>query len=91
MAAYAKPTQKNTARIPQAYQIADAITPADNTQIGPYMGFVCNVAGNIVVCLRNDDGTNKLTLAALAGVIYPIEIQGVDATGTTATGIKGLG
>lgn len=91
MAVYAKPTQKNVARVMPAYQVADTITPADNTQIGPYMGFICSVAGVVVFCPRNDDGTNKVTLTCLAGVIYPFEIQGIDSTNTTATGIKGLG
>jgi hypothetical protein len=44
--------------------------------------------GDIAVVLK--DGTS-LTLPGLAvGVIYPLRVQRISATGTTATGIKGL-
>jgi hypothetical protein len=44
--------------------------------------------GDIAVVLK--DGTS-LTLPGLAvGVIYPLRVRRISATGTTATGIKGL-
>jgi hypothetical protein len=44
--------------------------------------------GDVTVLLKNGD---TLTLPSLtAGVIYPIRVVRVLATGTTATGLKGL-
>lgn len=45
-------------------------------------------AGDVAVVLKNGE---TLTLPGLApGVIYPIRVSRVLATGTTATGLKGL-
>ena len=49
---------------------------------------VLGSAGDVAVVLKNGDA---ITLPALAaGVIYPVRVARVLATGTTATGIKGL-
>jgi hypothetical protein len=45
-------------------------------------------AGDVAVTLKNGDA---ITLPGLTpGVIYPIRAARIAATGTTATGIKGL-
>lgn len=94
MAGYSVPSAITPAKISTAYQVAQAITPTDATKIGPYQGFIVGVAGNVVVVMANGDGNGgvtTVTIPALAGVIYPLAIQGVNSTGTTATGIVGLG
>jgi hypothetical protein len=49
---------------------------------------ILGAAGDVAVVLKNGD---SITLPALAaGVIYPVRVSRVLATGTTATGLKGL-
>jgi hypothetical protein len=92
MAATAVPTQRSVARIPTSYQSAVAITPADDTAIGPFIGLYVGVAGDVTVVMRNESAsTPRLFKAVPAGTILPISIQGVQATGTTATNLTGLG
>lgn len=65
------------------------VTPADGADL-PTLTRALMVAGagDLAVTLKNGD---TITLPALApGVIYPIRARRVEATGTTATGIKGL-
>lgn len=65
------------------------ISPDDVTDLqNVTRAIVLAVAGDIAVILKNGDA---ITLPALAaGVIYPVRVARVLATGTTATGIKGL-
>ena len=66
-----------------------AITPSDTIDLA-FMPRALMVAGGGDVAAVMQDGMT-LTLPALgAGVIYPIRIRRVLATGTTATGILGL-
>jgi hypothetical protein len=53
----------------------------------PVRGFMVNTAGNVVL---NDRNGNTFTLTVAAGVVYPIAIFRIWATGTTASGITGL-
>lgn len=65
------------------------VTPSDGTDL-PTLPRALMVAsgGDVAVILK--DGTS-LTLPGLAtGVIYPVRAARILATGTTATGIKGL-
>lgn len=89
MTAYAAPATPRPAKVRECYENAVAITPADNTQIGPFEAFVVGVGGTVTFCPYNSTTTVQIT--AVAGVIYPIHIQGINATGTSATGIVGLG
>ncbi|WPZ23565.1 hypothetical protein T7987_17825 (plasmid) [Sulfitobacter faviae] len=66
------------------------VTPSDAADL-PQMtrGVMVAYVGDLAVVLKSGDA---VTLPALSpGVIYPIHIARVLATGTTATGIKGLG
>lgn len=90
MVAYAAPAQKMSARVANCYQNAKAITPADATQIGPFSALWVGVAGDVTVVMRDDDGTTPVLFKAGVGLL-PIAVQGVNATGTTATNIIGLG
>lgn len=65
------------------------ITPNDGADLSVLTrALMVAGAGDVVAVLK--DGTT-LTLPGLAaGVIYPIRVSRVNATGTTATGIKGL-
>ncbi len=97
MTAYAIPKQILPPKAPQMFQYAEAIVPADNTQIGPYSGLWVGSAGDVVVCMRNGDGKGGVTTvkfsAVPAGTLLPIGIQGVNTTGTTvdAGTLIGLG
>ena len=65
------------------------VTPDDATDL-PQMarGVMVGSAGDVAVVLKSGDA---ITLPALSpGVIYPLRIARVLATGTTASGIKGL-
>ncbi|MEO1555935.1 MAG: hypothetical protein AAFS01_05855 [Pseudomonadota bacterium] len=65
------------------------VTPADGADL-PAMTRAVMVtgAGDLAVTLKNGDA---ITLPGLTpGVIYPIRATQVAATGTTATGVKGL-
>ena len=65
------------------------VTPDDGSDLATMTrGVMVSSAGDVAVVLKNGDA---ITLPGLApGVIYPIRIARVLATGTTAAGIKGL-
>lgn len=65
------------------------IAPDDGADLAQMTrGVMVATAGDMAVILKNGDA---ITLPGLTpGVIYPIRIARVLATGTTATGIKGL-
>jgi hypothetical protein len=87
--AYALPVTA-TRRIATAYCSAAAITPTDNTQIGPYEALYVGAAGNVALCPLGQ--TNVVTFVGVAaGTVLPIACQGVNATNTTASNIVGLG
>lgn len=89
MSGYVAPATPRPAKVRECYENATAITPADNTAIGPFEAFVVGVGGAVTFIPYNS--TTPVQITAVAGFIYPIHIQGVNATGTTATGIVGLG
>lgn len=89
MAAYSTTPSQKPPTIRRVYRTVSAITPTDNSAIGPFEAFVVGVAGN--VALVPIGSSSPVTIAAIAGYVYPIEFQGINATGTTATGIVGLG
>ena len=95
MAAYSIPTQVSPAKVAAAYQNAKAITPTDNTQIGPFAALYIGGFGDVTVVMRNGDGNGGVTpvtfKAVPAGTLLPIAVQGVNATNTNATNILGLG
>lgn len=62
-----------------------AFTPHATNRVAHNRGFSVNVAGDVVI--RGIDGTADVTLTCVAGVIYPVSIAFMRATGTTATGI----
>ena len=65
------------------------VTPSDAADLPQVTrGVMVASTGDLAVVLKSGDA---VTLPALSpGVIYPIRIARVLATGTTATGIKGL-
>ncbi|WP_415919311.1 spike base protein, RCAP_Rcc01079 family [Tateyamaria sp. SN6-1] len=65
------------------------VTPADGADLAQVTRAVMvSGAGDVAVTLKNGDA---LTLPGLTpGVIYPLREARVWATGTTATGVKGL-
>ncbi len=65
------------------------ITPDDATDlVSLTRAIILEGAGDVAVILKNGDAITLPVLAA--GVIYPIRVARVLATGTTATGLKGL-
>jgi hypothetical protein len=88
--AYSLPGQAPLPRIQECFQTQVAITPTDNTPIGPYVALYVGGAGNVTLCPRNS--TTPVAYAGLAaGTILRVAFQGVNATGTTATNLVGLG
>lgn len=65
------------------------IIPADGTDLAETTrALMVAGSGDVAVTLKNGD---QITLQGLtAGVIYPVRVTQVNATNTTATGIKGL-
>ena len=65
------------------------VTPDDATDLALMpRGIMVTNAGDVAVVLPDD---TTLTLPGLAvGNIYPVRVKRILATGTTATGIKGL-
>ena len=89
MAAYAAPSNQQPPKIAEVYENQVAITPADNTAIGPFMALKVGGAGTVVLCPRNS--TTTVSYTVVAGELLRVSFQGVNATGTTATALVGLG
>ncbi len=87
---YALPANQMGAKIAEVYQTQVAITPADNAAIGPFVALWVGGAGNVTLCPRNST-TPVLYTAIPAGTLLRVALQGVNATGTTATSLVGLG
>lgn len=68
---------------------AFAITPSDSTDL-PETTRAINVAAAGNVAVRMMGQTTPVTLYVAAGIPFPIRVDRVLATGTTATGIVGL-
>ncbi len=65
------------------------ITPSDATELNPTRGISFAAEGALAV---EDAEGNSVTIpsgALAAGVIHPLSLKKVKATGTTATGIVG--
>ncbi|MEL6885380.1 MAG: hypothetical protein AAFP87_12790 [Pseudomonadota bacterium] len=65
------------------------VTPGDATDLAEVTrALMVSAAGDVAVTLKNGD---HITLPGLTpGVIYPVRATRIWATGTTATGVKGL-
>lgn len=88
--AYSVPNNLMPPRIQNVYNECVAITPADNTQIGPWRALYVGVTGNVTLCPLNS--ATVVTFEGVpAGTVLPVAFQGVNATGTTATNLVGLG
>ena len=88
--AYSVPGNQQPPKIAEVYQNQVAITPADNTAIGPFQAVYVGGAGNITLVPRNST-TPVLYTAVPVGTILRVAFQGINATGTTATALVGLG
>lgn len=68
-----------------------AVTPADGTDLQwatPIRGFMCGTGGNVSVLTLA--GNTVVVTGCVAGQVYQIAAQRINATGTTASGITGL-
>lgn len=88
MAAYAAASPPIPSIVRECYQTFSALTPTDNTQIGPFSAIYVGVAGDVVLIPRNS--TTAVTFKAMPVGIHRIAFQGVNSTGTTATNLVGL-
>lgn len=75
------------------YSSSRAVTPSDTVNIFPAGGVVADAifvagTGNIVIVL--EDGSEMTIAAAGANTIWPFAAKRVNATGTSATGIRAL-
>ncbi len=66
-----------------------AIVPTDGAAIGPFEGLYVGGAG--IVQLVPPSQTTPVAFTVVAGQILPVPFQGINATGTTATLLVGLG
>jgi hypothetical protein len=64
---------------------ATTITPNDSTVFAQTRGLYIGGAGNVAVVMA--DGTSATFNALQVGVIHPLSVKQVKATGTTATNI----
>ena len=65
---------------------AAAVTPHDTNELGNVScGITVQVAGVITVVTQGDD---TVALGIAAGVMMPLRVKIIKATGTTATGIS---
>lgn len=90
MAGYAVPANLIGPRIAEVYENQVAIAPTDATAIGPFMALYVGVTGDVTLVPRNST-TPVLYKAVPAGTVLRVAFQGVNATGTTATNMIGLG
>lgn len=67
---------------------AAAVTPSDSAYIATTKGIYVGGAGNLAVEFAN--GTTATFTAISIGIIHPISVRKVLATGTTATTILAL-
>jgi len=73
----------------EVFRTVAAIVPTNGLQVGPFMAFMVTVAGN--VALVRVGIVTPVVIPVVAGALYRIPFQGIEATATTATGIFGLG
>lgn len=90
MAANAVPSPLANPVIRECYMSAVAITPTDNTAIGPYAALYIGATGDVTLVPRNST-TAVLFKGVPVGTVLRVATQGVNNTGTTATNIVGLG
>lgn len=64
---------------------AVAVTPSDATVLEASKGLYIGGSGNVAVTMK--DGTSVTFTGISAGMIHPISVTKVKATGTTATNI----
>jgi len=75
----------SSAILAATFDSAVACTPNDSTQLDASAFIIGGAAGTIAI--QNQLGTTISIANGLAGVVYPISVVRVMATGTTATGI----
>lgn len=85
--AYTAQTKNVPSRPGEVWYNVATITPATGVPIGPYSAFMVGANGTIIICPLKS--ASVVTLTVIAGIVYRIPIQGVDAGGS-ATGIVGL-
>jgi hypothetical protein len=90
VAGYTQPPNFMPSRIGEVYRQATPIVKTDNNQIGPFMALWVGGGGDVTLVPTNSL-TPVLLAAVPAGTMLKIAFQGVQSTGTTATGLVGLG
>lgn len=78
------------------YEGGMAVTPNDGTDIpstggGAFTGLTCTGAGTIKVNITSASGVvSTVTMTIAVGIVLPVRVTRVWATGTSATGIVAL-
>lgn len=90
LAAYSVAAPLKVPKTATVYQNAVAITPTDNTQIGPFACLYVGGTGNVAL-VPADSTTAVVFYGVPAGTFIPVAFQGINATNTTATDLVGLG
>lgn len=72
----------------QSYEKVQAITKSDSTVYNPPLAaFIPGSSANVAI---TDVAGDVVTIAVIAGQLYPIACTKIMSTNTTATGIVGL-
>ena len=73
------------------YNRVTPITPTDTGDEQGYIGFIVNTGGTAYIDpMHNSNGGTNCKINLTAGIVYPIAISRVRATGTSAEGFLGL-
>lgn len=79
------PYAKDIAQVGPARN-AVAVTPSDSADLATVPRAICVAADGNVVLVMSGNG-QEVTVAMVAGTLYPLAPTRIKATGTTATGI----
>lgn len=92
MVATAVPSALKPPKIATSYSFASLIAPVDGSIVAgaPYQAIYCGGSGDLKVTPVNSAATVTFKRVP-AGTTIPLQVQGVESTGTTATDIIGLG
>jgi hypothetical protein len=73
------------------YSRVETITPHDTSGEYGYKGFIVNTGGTAYIDpMHNGNGGTNCKINLTAGIVYPIGISRIRATGTSAEGFLGL-
>jgi len=67
-----------------------SVTPNDSQDVGFLALLVGGTGGTLRIQMRDSQAAGPVTLTVAAGIIYPVAVTRVYATGTTAIAVVGF-